>query len=164
MGNYEYHLPDHRIEYGIMIPVEAPKTDAQSQRALNKNRAAAIADNLQLSAIGTITLSERDGTLWVVDGQHRQQALRLAGEKNMPCEIHYGLTRQQEAVLFLIKNRESARPGAYDEYKIGLTGGVQPTLREWWFSLQPWGSGMLPPYSPPPLPLPSNVYQLPRAA
>jgi|SRR5215472_4989028 len=125
---YEYALPDHDIEYGVRLSTaeDAVHVDPEAQRTLNMARAQNIADNLQISAIGTVTVSQRaDGSLWLVDGQHRRRALQLAGIPEMIAEVHFGLTQKQEAILFLIKNRESARPSAFDEYHIGLTGRVQ---------------------------------------
>jgi hypothetical protein len=128
MSRYTYDLPDHEIQYGVELPTDMDlvHVDPQAQRTLNERRAQGIADNLQLTAIGTITASRRgDGSLWLVDGQHRRRALQLKGISKMHAEVHEGLDVRQEAILFLIKNRESSRPGALDEYKIGLTGCVQ---------------------------------------
>ncbi len=128
MSRYAYDLPDHKIHYGVELPTDdgVVHVDPQAQRTLNERRAQGIADNLQLSAIGTVTASKRpDESLWMVDGQHRRRALQLKGIPSMYAEIHEGLDRRQEAILFLIKNRESSRPMALDEYKIGLTGEVR---------------------------------------
>ncbi|QKG24313.1 hypothetical protein ACTIVE_5956 [Actinomadura verrucosospora] len=54
---------------------------------------------------------------------HRCHACKLAGVTSIKAEIHHGLDQQQEAVLFLIKNRESAKVSTLDEYKVGLTAG-----------------------------------------
>jgi hypothetical protein len=128
VSRYTYDLPDHEIQYGVELSTDDTlvRIDPQAQRTLNERRAQGIADNLQLSAIGAITASRRaDGSLWMVDGQHRRRALQLKGIGQMHAEVHEGLNQRQEAILFLIKNRESSRPMALDEYKIGLTGEVQ---------------------------------------
>ncbi|AGS71177.1 hypothetical protein B446_21825 [Streptomyces collinus Tu 365] len=76
-------------------------------------------------AIGSIIVSERsDGDLYIVDGQHRWRACALAGIPTIRAEVHHGLEQAQEAILFLIKNRESHKPRPIDEYQVGLTGGV----------------------------------------
>ncbi|MGC5001163.1 DUF6551 family protein [Streptomyces sp. DT203] len=122
---YAYKLPLHRVDYGTEVAVSDLKIDPQAQRTLNEGRAQRIAENIVPEAIGLIMLSQRDdGGLYIVDGQHRARACQLAGIHTVMAEIHHGLTQDQEAILFLIKNRESHKPKPIDEYHVGLTGGV----------------------------------------
>jgi hypothetical protein len=122
---YTYELPPHKVVYGVEIPVDKLKTDPQAQRTLNEKRAQAIANNLVPEAIGSIVVSERaDGSRMIVDGMHRHRVCQLEGIDTMVAEVHYDLTLMEEAVLFLIKNRESSKPNALDEYKVGLTAGL----------------------------------------
>src|SRR4051812_32748181 len=55
---------------------------------------------------------------------HRNRASELEGISTIVGEVHHDLTVQEEAILFLIKNRESNKPNALDEYKVGLTAGL----------------------------------------
>ncbi|NED15806.1 ParB/RepB/Spo0J family partition protein [Streptomyces sp. SID9124] len=122
---YEYELPVHEVDYGQEVVVDDLKIDPQAQRTLNEGRAQRIADNIVPEAIGLIMVSQRsDGEKYIVDGQHRHRACQLAGIRTVKAEIHHGLTLDQEAILFLIKNRESHKPRPIDEYHVGLTGGV----------------------------------------
>jgi hypothetical protein len=124
-SRYSYELPEHDVSYGVEIPVEELKIDPQAQRTLNEKRAQAIADTLVPEALGSIVVSERaDGSRYVVDGLHRRRVCELSGIPTMVAEVHHGLTQQQEAILFLIKNRESSKPNALDEYMVGLTAGL----------------------------------------
>lgn len=124
-GVYRYTLPRHRVDYGVEVPVDELKIDPQAQRTLNEKRAQKIADNLVKEAMGSIVVSERqDGTRYVVDGQHRKRVSELEGFPTMIAEVHHGLSQEEEAILFLIKNRESAKPSPLDEYKVGLTAGI----------------------------------------
>ncbi|MEV5435833.1 ParB/Srx family N-terminal domain-containing protein [Streptomyces sp. NPDC052682] len=101
------------------------KIDPQAQRTLNERRAQNIADNIVREAVGSIIVSERaDGDYYIIDGQHRARACTLAGFETITCEVHHDLTQAQEAMLFLLKNRESHKPRPIDEYHVGLTGGV----------------------------------------
>ncbi|MBP2705974.1 ParB-like nuclease domain-containing protein [Microbispora sp. RL4-1S] len=123
-SRFQYELPDHRVEYGVEVDIDSLKIDEDAQRGLNLKRAKGIADGLIVDALGSIVVSERaDGGRYVVDGMHRTEACRLRGLQTIKAEIHYGLTQQQEATLFLIKNRESAKVSTLDEYKVGLTAG-----------------------------------------
>jgi len=115
-------LPEHDVDYGVVVPVGDLRVDPQAQRTLNEKRAQGIAANLVKEAVGSIVVSQRStGEKFIVDGMHRRRACELAGLPTMTCEIHHGLTQQEEAILFLIKNRESNKPNALDEYNVGLT-------------------------------------------
>jgi len=123
-SRFHYILPEHRVEYGVEVEIDTLKIDTEAQRNLNVKRAESIAAGLIVDALGSIVVSERgDGSRYVVDGMHRTEACRIKGLKTIKAEIHYGLNQQQEATLFLIKNRESAKVSTLDEYKVGLTAG-----------------------------------------
>ncbi|MEZ7127631.1 DUF6551 family protein [Nonomuraea sp. AD125B] len=123
-SRFQYELPDHRVDYGVEVEIDTLKIDEDAQRKLNPKRAKSIADGLIVDALGSIVVSERaDGLRYVVDGMHRTEACRLRGLRTLKAEIHYGLDQQQEATLFLIKNRESAKVSTLDEYRVGLTAG-----------------------------------------
>lgn len=123
---YSYDLPPHAVEYGVEVELADLKIDPQAQRTLNERRAQQIADDLVVEAVGSIVVSERaTGEKFIVDGMHRARAKQLAGHSTITAEVHRGLTQQQEAVLFLIKNRESNKPSALDEFYVGLTAGLE---------------------------------------
>ena len=122
---YAYELPKHRVEHGISIPIDELKIDDKAQRTLNEARARSMANNLVPEALGTIVVSQRaNGDRYIVDGMHRWHASKLTDIPELIAEVHHGLDQQEEAVLFLIKNRESSKPTPLDEYKIGLTAGL----------------------------------------
>ena len=121
MAKYDYVIPDHEIEIGVMLKVSTLKVDAQAQRALVKGRVEKMAEDYQPAGIGTIEVSRRkDGGTYVIDGQHRVKLCEIVGEEEIPANVHIGLDRQAEAMLFLLLNQESLRPTAIDEYRIGL--------------------------------------------
>ncbi|MGW5353661.1 DUF6551 family protein [Streptomyces sp. NPDC004031] len=124
-ARYAFDLPEHRVDYGVEVPIKDLNIDPQAQRTLNEKRAQNISANLVREAIGSVILSKRlDGDLYIVDGQHRWRACALAGIPSIMAEVHHDLSQAQEAILFLIKNRESHKPRPIDEYHVGLTGGV----------------------------------------
>lgn len=120
---YPYELPDHKVKDGVRMDVHALTVEPETQRNLKHSRAKGIADNIVPSAIGTIIVAHDADTdsYYIVDGQHRWTACQMAGIKNVTCEVHYDLTKQQRAILFLLKNREASAPTPMDEYRIGLT-------------------------------------------
>lgn len=124
-GRYPYSLPTHKVDYGVIMQVTDLKVDPQAQRTLSEQRAQKIAAGLIPEAVGEITVSQREsGDKMIVDGMHRRRAFELNGIVEITAEVHYGLSLQEEAILFLIKNRESNKPNPYDEYRIGLTAGL----------------------------------------
>lgn len=121
---YSYWLPEHRVETEV-LQVEDLLFDPQAQRSLNERRAQYIADNFVPEAVGTIVASRRqNGKLYTVDGMHRTRVLQLKGITTVMAEVHYDLDQTEEAILFLLKNRESKGVQPLDEYRIGLTAKI----------------------------------------
>lgn len=121
MSKYSYTLAPHKVTHERLL-ISNLRVDPNAQRTLNRSRAADIAAAWVPEAAGTIVVSRRqDGTDCIVDGQTRAEGGRLSGETEIDAEVHHGLTEADEATLFLFKNRESTRPSAHDEYRIGLT-------------------------------------------
>ncbi|WP_035867379.1 ParB/Srx family N-terminal domain-containing protein [Kitasatospora cheerisanensis] len=122
---YRYELPEHPVDYGVKVAAADLKIEQEAQRTLNLARARAIAAEIKPHALGSIIVSQRsNGDLYIIDGQHRREACRIAGIDTLVAEVHRGLTIQEEATLFLIKNREASKTNAHDEYRIGLTAGL----------------------------------------
>lgn len=78
-----------------------------------------------LDAIGILTVSLKpDGTLLVLDGQHRLKALLELGLPEWPvkCHVYKGLTDAQDSALFRRLN-DTRRPTAYDDFRHGVREG-----------------------------------------
>lgn len=98
-----------------------------AQRELNQSRVNKILDSLDMERLGTITVSSRDGFYWLIDGQHRFNALKAYwGDGYEEWEIeawcYFDLTEEQEAEKFLQHN-EVLAVNAYDKFKVGVTAG-----------------------------------------
>lgn len=79
---------------------------------------------MSIEKLGTPVLSHSGDCYWIVDGQHRIEAVKLwLGDtkgQRLDCVVYEGLTEEQEAELFLGLNRvRSVR--AFDKFKIALT-------------------------------------------
>ncbi len=73
------------------------------QRNLSITRAKRIADNFDERIANKPKVSYRDGNYYVFDGQHTIAARKLLNKgEDLPvtCKVYYGLTEQEEALLF----------------------------------------------------------------
>lgn len=73
------------------------------QRDINQKEVAYIVSNFDPHQFGVIKVSYRDGKYYVYDGQHRIAALKIlnGGQDGLvKCEVHYGLTYEDEARYF----------------------------------------------------------------
>lgn len=101
------------------------KTDHSYQRPLDEEKAQRIADNLELDRIGVAEVSLRkNGEVYVLDGQTRLQALRMAGHAELPvlCLVHEGLSVEEEAIWFLKLNNGRTAVEAMAKFKARLKG------------------------------------------
>lgn len=81
-----------------------------------QRRVAKMASEWDPSKVGTITVSKRrDGSMFVPDGAHRTAAAREVGQRTLPAVIHEGLSRKEEAELFVGLNTFNA-PSAISNY------------------------------------------------
>lgn len=105
-----------------------------AQREFNEARVKKIADNLDEDRLGTLTVSERDGVYWILDGQHRFYGLRENLRRNFGDEwvdwtivvwCYRGLDEREEAKKFLELN-EAVPPNSFDKFKVSVTADVPP--------------------------------------
>lgn len=154
-----YQLTEHKVKT-VTVDIHDLRKAEGAQRTFSSVRARQIARGFQLSAMGTVTCSQRaDGFYYMVDGQHRVEADKLyikvlegeairaeedgdfeqAGKlrekivqaRLVMVEAHVGITEKDEATLFLIKNKESSRPGAVDQFIVGKNAGLEPYVETW---------------------------------
>lgn len=95
------------------------RLDAPYQRRMDQDRAQHIADEYDSNSFMVPVVSRRqDGSLWVMDGQHRITALRLMGwdDQMVLCEVREGLTYEEEARLHVRLNRDRKKPTAMSEF------------------------------------------------
>lgn len=100
------------------------RVDHEYQRALQHKRvleyAAAWDDRLAFA----LTVSHRGNHDYVViDGQHRLAAALEAHRATVPCLVLTGLTRQQEAALYVVLNTKKRTPSPRDRFKARLVAG-----------------------------------------
>lgn len=116
------------------------EVDPHVQRKLNESRVAKIASDFHEAALGVLIVSARtnsfvpqeDGTetkvrYVVLDGQTRLEAIRKftgTPETKMPvvCQVFYGLTRAEEAEIF-IEHNDRAAVRKLDLFRLALVAG-----------------------------------------
>lgn len=104
--------------------------DDRVQRSVNHARVRKIAGALKLGGIGVVTVSQRaDGSLVILDGQHRVLALleNGLGSTLVACRVLTGLSLADEAAQFIVLNN-SQRPNPVDSYRIELLSGDEECM------------------------------------
>lgn len=101
------------------VPLAKMKVSPVAQRQLNAARVDHLAASFDLEQLGTPTLSERDGSFYIIDGQHRVEALRQIGwgDQQIQCWVYSGLTEQQEADKFDRLN-DVLSVHAFDKFRV----------------------------------------------
>lgn len=106
------------------IPIPKMKVSPTAQRKLRPSRVNFLEANLDLEQLGTPTVSHRDDCYYVLDGQHRIEALKHHGwgDQQIQCWTYEELTEEQEAEVFLkLNNRLAVR--RFDHFTIGVQAG-----------------------------------------
>lgn len=92
------------------VPIAEMKVSPKAQREFRKPHAEKFAADFDLEALGFPVVNIRDGHYWIVDGQHRVEALKMMGwaDQQIQCECYEGMTEAEEADLFLRRDDRRA--------------------------------------------------------
>lgn len=106
------------------VPIADMRVSPLAQRELNRSRVNKIAADFDLEQVGTPTVNERGGHFYVIDGQHRVEALREIGwgDQQIQCWTYAGLTEEEEAEKFL-KLNDTLAVNAFAKFKVGVQAG-----------------------------------------
>lgn len=118
-----------KLEY---VPKGLLKVDSRYQRALNDAKRLRIASNFNWAAFGVLIVARRDdGSLWVIDGQHRLMAAQSRSDvKEVPAVIfEFGDNIMDEATDFLIANKDRKPLTGVDSFK-AMVVSEDPTALE----------------------------------
>lgn len=105
------------------VPTSRLKVDSAYQRPLNEQRVKRMAAGWNDDLAGVITVSARNGSWYVADGQHRLAAAREASVPELMAVVHEGLTPADEARLYIDINLGTVRPRAVDLFRARLELG-----------------------------------------
>lgn len=100
------------------------KVNPLAQREINQARVDRIAADFDLEQIGTPTVNFRDGWFYLIDGQHRIEAMRQIGwdDQQIQCWTYDGLSQEEESEKFL-KLNDILAISAFDKFRVGIQAG-----------------------------------------
>lgn len=106
------------------------KVSPVAQRELRPGWVAEIVNNFDIKCLDTMHVNCREnGELFIMDGQHRIEALRELGWNDRALQVWYyeGLTEADEAEMFLQLNHIK-QVGAFDKFRVGMQAGRDEEL------------------------------------
>lgn len=106
------------------VPIPLMKVHPLAQRDLVQAWVDHLEANLNLEDLGVPTVCLRDGTYYILDGQHRIEALRQfgLGDSQVQCWVYVDLTDEQMADKFDRLN-ESRAVHAFDRFRVRVNAG-----------------------------------------
>lgn len=120
--------PDTWTKVEEDLKVSELEIDPEIQRfMLNEQKVQRILTNFDPKAVRRILVSRRkDRSLRVLDGWHRLEVVRRLTDNagTIPAEVYTGLSRQEEANLFLLANAGD-KPNTIERYRVSLIAGDQ---------------------------------------
>jgi hypothetical protein len=116
-----------RVSRKQWVPIGLMRVAPQCQRVLTASWVKHLAENFDPEQLGLLVVNKRDGFFYLIDGQHRKEALAEIGygDQQVECEIYEGLTEAEEAEMFLRRN-DQLTVTALAKFKVGITAG-RPT-------------------------------------
>jgi len=82
------------------VAIDRLKIDHTYQRVVDMQRVRKYVAIFDERMIGALVCSVREDGIYVIDGQHRLEVLRILGAQTVRCELRTGLTLTDEARLF----------------------------------------------------------------
>jgi hypothetical protein len=118
-----HHRPYRLQEIALGTMVTSPKT----QRELKQHRVDELLANFDLDMFGHPAVSWRSGKHFIIDGQHRIEALKLWLGKGweiqkIECRVYQGLSESEEADMFDRLNNVLI-VSSFDKFRIRVTAG-----------------------------------------
>lgn len=106
------------------VPIEKMRVNPVAQRDENPSRVDHLALHMDLEQLGTPTVNERDGWFYIIDGQHRINALKQLGfgDLSVQCWTYSGLSEEDEAERFL-KLNDTLTVLPFPKFRASITAG-----------------------------------------
>lgn len=109
------------------VPLGKMKVSQLAQRELKEYRVNQLLAEFDLEQFGLPTVNYREGHYYIIDGQHRIEAMkRFLGEgfeiQHIDCRVYTGLTEVEEANMFDRLN-DYLVVSTFDKFKVRVTAG-----------------------------------------
>jgi hypothetical protein len=121
--------PEGRLERAARlrwVPLAQMRINPLAQRDLRPARVARLAAVFDLEQMGAPVVSHRGGWYYLIDGQHRIEALKcwlgIWEGQQIQCWCYEGLSEQAEAELFLTLN-DTLTVHAFAKFKVSVQAG-----------------------------------------
>ena len=90
------------------------------QRNVSDTRAQRIACEYDPAKVGVLIVSHREGKYYIIDGQHRLNAMRILNIEQTNCIVLEHMTYEQEADYFRKQNKDCRRLSLQDRFLAGV--------------------------------------------
>lgn len=106
------------------VPIPLMRVSPLAQREINPARVDKLAADFDLEQLGTPTVNMREQWYFVIDGQHRIEALKKIGwgDQQVHCWTYEGLSEEEEAEKFL-KLNDTLTVNAFAKFRVGVRAG-----------------------------------------
>lgn len=119
---------DHTYTVEVLNPKELLVDRRVQREALLLPKVDSIVANFNPDAVGVLHISRRvDRGLYIIDGWHRDEALKRLDKDKVTCHVFEGLTLAQEAQMFLDLNNAN-QASVYEKYKVAVEAGDPDTV------------------------------------
>lgn len=127
---------DRRLQQGgslEWVPLSLTRVNPNSQREFVQAKADKILSKFDPEHFGQPVLNHRDGVYYIIDGQHRIDALkRWCGEgwedQQFQGWVFENLSEPQEAEAFLIRN-DAMAVNAFNKFRIAVNAGREEEVK-----------------------------------
>lgn len=115
------------------IPLGKMHVSDLAQRKRNDSRVDYLVAQFDLDQLGYPVVNKREDRYYVIDGQHRVEALKRwlgAGweAQQIPVQLYVDMTEAEEAEMFLALN-DVLRVGTFEKFKTAVTAGREAETR-----------------------------------
>lgn len=109
------------------VPLDKVRVNPLAQRELNQARVDKLVAEFDPEQLGAPTVNARGGHFYVIDGQHRIEALKVwLGEnwekQQAQCFCYDGMSEEEEAETFLRLN-DTLSVNAYSKFRVAVQAG-----------------------------------------
>jgi len=98
------------------------------QRKIDIRKTRAIAAEFDPRRLGVIQVSRRNGNNYVFDGQHRVFVLKLLKIPMVMCEVHHGMSYEDEARLFAEQDEGTTAVSVHTKFNALVEAGDEKSV------------------------------------